>query len=749
MVAISGDHGVGKTRLAREVAADAERAGFVALWGQGYDDEGSPAYWPWAELIRRYADRFGLDRARKVMGTGVRDIACLIPALESLVPAAGGSREPPSQQARYRLFAAMRSFVERAAVDAPLLLVLDDLHYCDPDTLRLFEAVAGDLERCRVVVIGTYVQRRALHHPVLPPVLAAVSKLPWWREVEVGSLSEGDIRLLLEAEVGKKGSASLAPSVHRETGGNALLVVEAVRRIAMDAASGGQHTEDRWEDATSANVAILISRRLARLPEPAILALRTAAVIGREVDLDLLAATMRATPGETRDLLAGPLDEGLLVEAAPDRCRFAHELVQRAVAASLAPAARCAIHRSAGEALETFRAAGRAVDPGRLAWHFASAGTEHAVKAGRYAREAGEKAIEAAAYDTALRHLEAAGAVPGLPQRDRADLAMLRAWTLFALTRFFEVVPLLVEAFDLYAACGDVDHAVDAAAFDACPQGAESLPRDDLRRLRERALALAAPDSPQEARLLCALGETYSYAQPDRAEGCFSRATALARSLGDRRLEARVLYARAWMEYRQLKCPAFLHTGAEVLRLAREIGDHELELLAGGRLANWMLFCGDATGAENLARELRAATTLRSSIWTVELQRAERRVTLYRGRWAEYKRYLAEDRWMKEAGIVVGVLRDSIPPVEIRTLKDVLADFDQRPQYYINPDRFAMRVAETARAARNLGDTSRLADIEALARRALDLRAESAGPAPRARRARLCRGSAIRRDAAR
>ncbi len=591
VVAISGDHGVGKTRLAREILADAERAGNVVLWAQGYDDEGSPAYWPWTELIQRYIDRFGLERARKVMGTGVRDIAGLIPALERLAPAVGSSGEPPSQQARYRLFAAMRSFVQQAAADSPLLLVLDDLHYCDPDTLRLFEAMAGDLESGRVLLIGTYVQRRALHHPVLPSVIATVSRLSWWREMTVGNLSEGDVRLLLEAEVGYKGSVALAPSVHRETEGNALLVVQAVRQIAIDAAAGNRHLkDDRWEEAASGNVAILITRRLARLSEPAFRTLQTAAVIGREVDSDLLAATIRTTPAQTRDMLAGALDDGLLVEIDPDHCRFAHELVQRAVAGSLAPAARCAIHRAAAEALETFRAAGRPVDPARIAWHFASAGIEHAAKAGHYARKAGEKAIETAAYDTALRHLEAAAAVAGLPQRERAELAMLRAWTLFALTRFFEVVPFLVEAFDLYAASGDIDRAVEAAAFDACPQGAESLPRESVRGLRERALALAPADSPQEARLLCALGESYSYAHPDRAEECFSRAMTLSRSLGDPHLEARILYARAWMEYRQLRRPAFLRTGAEALRLAREIGDRGVELLAGGRLANWKLF---------------------------------------------------------------------------------------------------------------------------------------------------------------
>ncbi len=147
---------------------------------------------------------------------------------------------------------------------------------------------------------------------------------------------------------------------------------------------------------------MLISRRLARLTPAGLDALRAAAVLGREFGLDLLAATIRAAPLEARGRLAGPLDEGLLAEAGPDRFRFGHELVQRAIASGIAPAERAAVHLAAGGALEALRALGRDANPARMAWHFANAGSEHRKKACRYARDAGERALEAAAYDTAL-----------------------------------------------------------------------------------------------------------------------------------------------------------------------------------------------------------------------------------------------------------------------------------------------------------------------------------------------------------
>ncbi len=750
VIAISGDHGTGKTRLAREVIARAERTGATTLWGQGYDDEGSPAYWPWAEIITHYIDRRGLAHARRLMGAGAYDVASLIPSLErvgsgagshvrpgqphrsisargtaaGLAPSWTAPREPPTHEARFRLFAAMRAFLQRAAGERPLLIVLDDLHYCDPDTLLLFEAVAGDLESSRLLLVGTYVERRAARHAVLPRIIASVSKLPWYREVPVGNLTLRDVRALLEPQVGRSETGRLASSVHKQTEGNALLVVEAVHRLAARVAAGEKNlSDDHWEEGASPGVSMLISRRLARLSPASLEALQAAAVLGREFDLDVLAATIHAAPAAARALLAGSVDDGLLGETAPDRYRFGHELVQRAVAADLAPADRAAIHLAAGEALEALRASGIDVDPARIARHFGNAGSEHRKKACRYAREAGERALDAAAYDTALRAFDEAAGDPGLSPGEQAGLAMLRAWTLFALTRFAEVAPRLAEAFNLYLSVGDIAHAVDAAEFATYPQGAERLPREQIRGLREQALALVPPESPEAARLLCALAETYSYAHRGRAEECLARATELARRFADRRLEARIHYARAWLQYRNLEWPLLLESAAEALETARAIADRNLELLFGGRLVLWKLLCGDPDGAGELALALRGGVELGPSLWTDDLQGAERVLAIWTGRWKELGRRLEERKWLAAPGTVRGPARRpaSAGLVAYNTPEVMLAYQREHPQIYINPDQLAMRANMLADACADQGNESALPAVREVAERALSM----------------------------
>jgi hypothetical protein len=625
VIAVSGDHGVGKTRLARELAAIVERAGGMSLWGQGRDDGGAPGYWPWAEVITHCGDRLGSQRVRELMGSSADDIARVIPSVPIADATIRAASDPPTQQARYMVFAAMRAFLERVAEERPVVVILDDLHYCDPDTLRVFEAVASDIGRSRLVLVGTYVERRAIQQPVLSSVIAEVSKLPWCCLLPVSNLTVADVRALLEPEVGKKGASGLAPAVHRQTEGNALFVVEAVRAVAARAAMAHEVLkDDHWEEGAAGGVAILIGRRLGRLAPPSVAALRAAAVIGREFDCGLLAATMRTQLDEARAALAEPLADGFVIETAPDRYRFAHELVQRAVAASLAPQARATIHLAAAEALE----ASVPVDPGLLAWHFANAGTEHEARAARYAAAAGEKAIEAAAYDTALRWFEQAGASVVLAPAERARIARLRAWTFFALTRFGEVSACLERAFDLYVTAGDIEGAVVVAEFATYPQGAERLPREPIRRLRERALTLVTPGSLQEARLLCEIAGTLWYNYGERAGACLDRALVTARRLSDKPLEARVLFALAWWHYRQVDVHAAVDWGARALDTLRGADEPSLELLVGGRLVLWKLLCGDIAGSERLARDLRSRHEGKASLWTHELQRGERLLRL-------------------------------------------------------------------------------------------------------------------------
>ncbi len=729
VVTITGDHGVGKTRLARELCALAERAGAGVLWGQARDDEGSPAYGPWAEIVIRHIERVGRARARALMGGGAGDIARMLPGLDTRRSPASQSPEPPSPEARFRLFVSMRSYLRRVADAGPLVLVLDDLHYCDPDSLRLLEAVADDLRDSRTLLVGTCVEKRAARHPALAAVLEGLTKLPWHERLAIGNLSREETHRLLAREVGDESAAGFADLVHARTDGNPLFVIQAARALATRAArSPAAAPGEGWERGAAESAGILATRRMARLSEAARGLVRMAAVLGRDVDVGLLARAASLAPARVRRLLGESVEEGLIADDGGDRFRFAHEIVQSGILETLAPAARSSIHRAAGEALEAVRAEGAAVEPAALAWHFEAAGIECRDKAVRYLREAGTKALESAAYDTALRCFDAASRDPQISVSQRAELASLRARSLFALGRFLDVTPRLAEAFDLYEAAGDTQRAAGTAQFADYPGAAARLPREDLRRLQARALSAVPPDSVAAAGLLCALAEGRSYADHRGAASSFARALDLARAHGDRGLESRVLHAWAWLEYRTLNMPECLRMGAQALEIARETRDRDSELVFGGRLGVWRLCAGDCRGAEELARDLRSAGEgMRSSVWAYDLQALIRLLAVWRGRWSDYHREVKHAQWLREPGVVSREKPASGEPVGIRTAAEVLAIVESNPDYYIDPDRIAARAAGAADASRALGDRSCVEQVKRLAERALAMEPSSWG----------------------
>src|SRR5579871_4572988 len=126
---LAGEPGIGKTRLAEEVARSASERGVRAFWGRCHDDAGAPSYWPWIQIIRAYGDERSPDRLRSELGAGAPAIARLVPELSEIL---GEQPEPPqleSEQARFYLFDRIAAFFRAAAETRPLLFVLDDLHW--------------------------------------------------------------------------------------------------------------------------------------------------------------------------------------------------------------------------------------------------------------------------------------------------------------------------------------------------------------------------------------------------------------------------------------------------------------------------------------------------------------------------------------------------------------------------------------------------------------------------------------------
>ena len=157
LVMLVGESGIGKTHTAEELASVARQFGAKVLWGQCPEERGAPPYWPWAQAIRTYVTEQEPAGLFSQMGFGADDIAQIIPDIRELLPdlVPSPSTEDP-EQARFRLFDSITSFLKRASQEQPLLLVLENLHWADPSSLRLLEFVAPELAAARVMAMGTY-----------------------------------------------------------------------------------------------------------------------------------------------------------------------------------------------------------------------------------------------------------------------------------------------------------------------------------------------------------------------------------------------------------------------------------------------------------------------------------------------------------------------------------------------------------------------------------------------------------------
>ncbi len=156
LVMLVGQPGIGKTRTSQELAFIAEECGALVLWGRCYEGQGAPPYWPWIQIIRSYLQAHDLERWRSAMGMGAADIAEVVPEVKELLPDLEPSPRLEPEQARFRLFDSITSFLKNASIDQPLILLLDNLHWADRSSLLLLEFLSQELTDARILVIGTY-----------------------------------------------------------------------------------------------------------------------------------------------------------------------------------------------------------------------------------------------------------------------------------------------------------------------------------------------------------------------------------------------------------------------------------------------------------------------------------------------------------------------------------------------------------------------------------------------------------------
>lgn len=295
VVAIGGEPGIGKTRLAQAAAALAREAGGGVRWGRCDEGEWAPPYGPWAEILAEHADadpaRLRADLA--ALGPAAAPLSRLLPALGDLLPGGGAAAALSPEEERFRLHDAVARLLAAAAAERPLLLVLDDLQWADRPSLALLTHLARGLDRCRMLVVVTYRDGALDRDHPLTEALAALRREAGFASLTLKGLDRGAVVELLAQATRREVSPELGRAIHGETGGNPFYVGEVMRHLVDQGAVVAR--EGRWAAAEAPRaprapegVRQVVGHRLGRLGAPTRRLLDRAAVFTAGVDFAVL-----------------------------------------------------------------------------------------------------------------------------------------------------------------------------------------------------------------------------------------------------------------------------------------------------------------------------------------------------------------------------------------------------------------------------------------------------------------------------
>lgn len=381
---VGGEPGIGKTRLAEELAERAVERGALVAWGRSHE-EGMPPLWPWTTVVRSL-----LEAEEQPL-----------PDLLGIEDSAGGPAE--SELTRFRIFDRVREVVEERARQRPVVVILDDLQWADLTSLRLLRFLASELSAAAVLVIGLF------HEPgpadeALAATLADLVRRPGVDRISLEGLASHEVSELIriETDVDADGLGAAAQAVHQRTGGNPFFVTELVRLLASE--RGLEHAgrlRPGDDDSIPLVVGDVIRRRLQRLPEDLRVVLGVAAVIGRSVELEVLDQVVGLGEDETYELLEVAVMARLVTESTPGCFEFSHGLVRDTLYGDLGIGRRARLHARVVDAIEVVHASDVQPYVEQLAHHASAAGD--AVRTGRYARLAAAEAERTSSFEEAVR----------------------------------------------------------------------------------------------------------------------------------------------------------------------------------------------------------------------------------------------------------------------------------------------------------------------------------------------------------
>jgi DNA-binding NarL/FixJ family response regulator/tetratricopeptide (TPR) repeat protein len=572
-IEVAGEPGIGKTRLLKELAARAEARGHLVLSGAASELEQALPFSVFVDALDEYVAGLEPKRVAVLDDEVQAELAHVFPSLSALA----GGHEVALQHERHRSHRAVRELLKRLAAPAPLVLLLDDVHWADAASVELLGALLRRPPATAVLMVVAVRLRQAPER--LSAALERAHREGALTRIELGALSPAEARVFL----GEALDPAEAAALYEDSGGNPFYLQQLARALDLTGGTASAAAELSMAIDVPSAVAAALTEELGLLSEPARLVLEGAAVAGDPFEPELAAAAAGTSEASTMDALDELLQLDLVRPTeVPRRFRFRHPLVRRAVYETTRGGWRLGAHERCAEALGA-RGAGAAA----RAHHVERSAGQGDVGAVAVLREAGEAAARLAPESAARRF---GGALRLLPQtapaEERVELLLARAGALAAAGHFADSHEAVLEGL---ATVPDESIALRTKLTTACARMEHRLGQYEQAhaRLVSALGSLPEPVSVEHVGLLIelALNEFYRSKYQSMHDWA-ARAVSAAKALGDAPLTAAALAMPSLADAMTGASERAQPHRADAAALVDSLSDDELSLRLDG--AAWL-----------------------------------------------------------------------------------------------------------------------------------------------------------------